>query len=221
MTTRRTSGHLLATTAATGLALFALAAPASAHVGVTPSDTAAGGYAVLTVSVPHGCDGSPTTRIDIQIPKEVLSVTPTRNQYWDLGETQEKLAEPVTDAHGNTVTERDSVVTYTAKTPLPDGVRDTFELSLRLPDSEGTALVFPIVQTCAKGKTAWVEVGGDEDELEHPAPIITTTAAVEGEPGDPEQASEGANTAGVTGLVAGVLGLLAGGAALVLVRRKP
>ena len=53
------------------------AAPASAHVTITPSDTAAGAYTVLTVSVGHGCEGSPTTALDIQIPEQILSVTPT------------------------------------------------------------------------------------------------------------------------------------------------
>ena len=32
-----------------------------------------------------------------------------------------QLDEPVEDAHGNSVTERVGEVTYTAKTPLPDG----------------------------------------------------------------------------------------------------
>ena len=42
--------------------------PASAHVTITPSTTAAGAFAVLEVSVGHGCEGSPTTEITIQMP---------------------------------------------------------------------------------------------------------------------------------------------------------
>ena len=241
MNTRRTAARLLAAPAAAAVALLALAVPASAHVTVTPTTTAAGAYTVLTVSVPHGCEGSPTTKVAIQIPEEILSVTPTRNPLWDVTKQKVKLAEPVTDAHGNEVTERDGVVVYTAKTPLPDGYRDAFDLSVKLPEEEGKTLAFPAIQTCEKGETAWAEIaaeGQDAEELEHPAPTVTITAAEEeGGHGDaaatgssdedaaaPEASDasedEDSNTLGALGLGAGVLGLLAGGAALVQVRRK-
>jgi hypothetical protein len=185
--------------------------------------------------------------VAIQIPEDILAVTPTRNPFWTVAEQQETLAEPVTDAHGSTTTERDAVIVYTAKTPLPDGQRDTFELSLQLPEEEGKTLVFPAIQTCEEGETAWAEVaadGQDAGELEHPAPTMTITAAsAEGghdatsaSASDGEQTSadgEEATAAGAAtvdedssqalaaaGLGAGVLGLLAGGAALVLVRRR-
>lgn len=231
MTARRTAVRLLAAPAAAGVALLALASPASAHVTVTPTTTAAGAYTVLTVSVPHGCEGSATTKLAIQIPEKVLSVTPTRNPLWDVTKRRVKLAEPVSDADGNQVTERDAVVVYTARTPLPDGYRDAFELALQLPEKAGTTLAFPAIQTCEKGETAWTEVaakGQDAEELEHPAPAVTVTAAEEGTAdqdgsatakADADEAGEG-DTLGAVGLGAGVLGLLAGGAALVQVRRR-
>jgi len=236
MTVRRTTARLLAAPAALGIALLGVAGPASAHVTVSASETAAGSYTVLTVSVPHGCDGSATKRVAIRMPEEILAVTPTRNPFWTVTEKQQELAEPLTDAHGNTVIQRDAVVVYTAKTPLPDGQRDVFELSVKLPEEEGT-LVLPTIQTCVKGTTAWVEVAADgqgEEELEHPAPTVIVTPAVadgsadtaadEGEqPGDDtgdKAEAEESSALAATGLGAGVLGLLAGGAALVQVRRK-
>ena len=232
MTTRRTAVRLAAAPAA--LAVLALSAgPASAHVGITPSDTAAGSYTVLTVSVPHGCDGSPTTRIEIGLPAQVLAVTPTRNPLWTTTEKQEELPEPLTDAHGNSVTERDAVVVYAATEPLPEGVRDAFELSLKLPDTPGETLVFPVVQTCAKGETAWTEVAGegqDHDDLEHPAPTVEITDAVDsghghGATATKHEAKEAGGSQstdlGAWGLAAGLLGLAAGGFALIQVRRRP
>ena len=50
---------------------------------------------------PHGCDGSPTTKIEIQVPESVLAVTPTRNPLYEVETTIEQLDEPKTDAHGN------------------------------------------------------------------------------------------------------------------------
>lgn len=245
MNTQRTAARVAAVSAAAGVALLSIAGPASAHATITPTTTAAGAYTVLTVSVGHGCEGSATTQVAIQMPEEVLSVTPTRQPLWSMDQEQEELAEPVTDAHRNEVTERDSVVTYTTDTPLPDGERDTFELSLQLPEEEGATLAFPVVQTCVEGENPWTQVaaeGQDPDELEFPAPTVTITAADDGghshdddEAHDDESStssddtesaasesseSDGSNVLGALGLGAGVLGLVAGVTALVQVRRR-
>ncbi len=160
--------------------VFLTAGVASAHVTISPGESTAGSFTVLTASVPHGCDGSATTKVAIQMPDQLLAVTPTRNPLWDVEKVMEQLDEPVTDTHGNEVTERVGQVVYTAKDPLPDGYRDAFELSLQIPDVAGETLVFPVIQTCEKGETAWVEVAEEgAEEPEHPAPAVVVTAAVE------------------------------------------
>ena len=226
--------------AATAAIALSLAAPASAHVSVSPSTASAGAFTIATFSVGHGCEGSPTTSIEIQVPESVLSVTPTRNPLYEVEATIEQLDEPQTDAHGNEVTERTATILYTARTPLPEGQRDTFELSFQVPDAEGEVLAFPTIQTCEKGETAWTEVptdGQDEDELESPAPSFTILPASGGGHGDgaAEQASadadapdadevgddesdDGSSALGWAGLVAGLLGLVAGGLALARTR---
>jgi uncharacterized protein YcnI len=227
----RTLARVCALPAATAAIALSLVAPASAHVSATVSDASAGAFTVATFSVPHGCEESPTTRIEIQVPESVLSVTPTRNPYYDVESTITELDEPTTDAHGNEVTERTSSITYTATTPLPDGQRDTFELSFQVPDAEGEVLAFPTIQTCEKGRTDWTEVaaeGQDADELEHPAPSFEIlpasgedhhAAADEPEPdaADAED-SDGSAALGWAGLVAGLLGVAAGGLALARTR---
>lgn len=155
----------VAGTLAAAIAL-ALAAPlaASAHVTASASSTAAGSYSVITFSVPHGCEGSPTTVISIDIPDDILSVTPTRNVFWEFDTTMVPLDPPTEDQ-----SEKVSQVVYTATTPLPEGVRDTLELSVKLPEGEaGDVVEFPITQTCEVGETLWV---GDE------VPSITMTAS--------------------------------------------
>ena len=169
--------------AAVIVALVSLAAPASAHVTVTPSTTAAGAFAVLEFSVGHGCEDSPTTELTIQMPAGINSVSPTRNALWQVEKETEQLDPPVTDAHGNEITERVASVTYTADTPLPDGYRDTFELSLQLPEAEGDTLRVPTIQTCEQGESAWIEVpqdGQDVEELDLPAPSFVISEAGEG-----------------------------------------
>lgn len=214
--------------AAAGLA-FAVPAAAQAHVTASAADTTAGAYTVVTFSVPHGCDGSATTKVAIDLPEGVDEVTPTRNPYYDVTTKREKLADPEADADGNEVTERDAQVVYTAKTPLPDGERDSFELSLQIPeDAAGTTLTFPTTQTCEKGETAWTQVpkkGQSEDDLESPAPSVSVAASDESSTAtavaQPQAALDGTTTAlVVTSLVIGALGLLCGAAALITVRRR-
>jgi uncharacterized protein YcnI len=233
----RALARALALPAATGVVVLTAGA-ANAHVTISPPEGHAGSYTVLTAGVPHGCDGSPTTKVAIQMPEQILSVTPTRNPLWDVEKVMEKLDEPVTDAHGNEVTERVGQVVYTARTPLPDGYRDAFELSLQVPDAAGETLVFPVIQTCEKGETAWVETAadGNTEDLEAPAPTLTVLPAEEGghgaEPASAESEEdasaetdaaaddEDTDALGVAGLVAGLLGLAAGAMALVQVRRR-
>ncbi|NYE37438.1 uncharacterized protein YcnI [Nocardioides cavernae] len=242
MSTARTFARLGALPVATAAIALSLVAPASAHVTATPSTAAAGAYTVVTFSVGHGCEGSPTTKLEIQVPESVLSVTPSRNPFYDVEKTTEKLADPVTDAHGNEVTERTASIVYTATTPLPDGQRDAFELSFQLPDAEGETLAFPTVQTCEEGETGWTQVpadGQDADELETPAPAFEITAASGEGHGDDASTAEstsatsetsepagqaadagddGSSALGWAGLVAGLLGLVAGGLALARTR---
>lgn len=219
---------------AAGVVVGIAAAPASAHVSVSPDTTAAGSYAILTFSVPHGCEGSPTTEVAIAMPEEIPQVTPTRNGLWEVEKVSEQLDEPMTDAHGNEITERVAQVVYTTDEPLPEGYRDAFELSVQLPDAAGETLVFPVVQTCEEGETGWTEVaeeGQDSHDLERPAPVVTITEAAEDGHGHRDEAdsedtgaadteqSETDNGLAIAGLVAGLAGVVVGGVALLRGRR--
>ncbi|MFT4186948.1 MAG: YcnI family protein [Aeromicrobium sp.] len=199
-----------------GTALAPLAG-ASAHVTVTPSTTESGGYAVLTFSVGHGCDGSPTTQVSIAIPGGVYSVTPTRHPDYTVEKVMETLDEPVDDGHGGQYTERVAEVVYTATTPLPDGYRDAFELQLRLPEGEaGEVVAFPTIQTCAAGETAWIdEVVEGEPEPESPAPSFTLTAAGGEDDASPAEESDATSPLVWVAVALGALGALLGGAAFV------
>jgi uncharacterized protein YcnI len=218
---------------------LAIAAPlsASAHISVDPTETAAGSSTVITFALPHGCDGSATTAIRIDIPEGIASVTPTAKPDWTVAEVEAELDTPTEDAEGNPVTTRTQTVVYTAGTPLADGLRDTFALSLPLPaDAAGKTLEFPVLQTCEQGETNWNEttVAG-EDEPAHPAPAITVTEATGDEHGQgttagDDHAEEGdeasatsASSDDVLARVLGIGGLAVGAVGVVLAvtaRRK-
>jgi periplasmic copper chaperone A len=176
------SSKLLSVAAATATLLALGASGASAHVSVKPDTTTAGAYALLTFGVPHGCGESPTTKVSIQIPEPITSVTPTVNPGWDVEKVMVALDTPIDDGHGGQLTERVGEIVYTAKAPLPDGYRDALVLSTKLPDAVGETLVFPTVQTCQDGESAWTQVaaeGQDPHDLELPAPTLTITEAVD------------------------------------------
>lgn len=206
-----------------GCLLAMTTGPATAHVSVTPGEALAGSYAVLTFSVGHGCDGSATTKVAIKLPEEILSATPTRNPFWKAKKVMVTLPEPVTDSHGTVATERVGQVVYTARTPLPDGERDTFALSMKMPDEPaGSTLAFPVIQTCVEGQNAWIETiaPGGTEELEAPAPTVTLLAGESDDQGSARTAAtsvedDDSRILAALGLGLGLAGFAAGATALV------
>lgn len=185
--------------AATAFAALVAAPMASAHISAKATSLEAGSYSYVTFSVGHGCEGSPTTMIELQVPDGVTSFTPERSPFWDAKVTMKKPAEKMTSAHGEEITEVPDTVTWTAKTPLPDKQLDVLGASIKLPESEGQ-LDFPIVQTCEKGSTEWTEVASEgEEEPEHPAPNLQLTAGTgdaHGGGGDAKAEGDESATAG-------------------------
>ena len=161
------------------------AVSASAHVSATATSTAANSYTTVTFSVPHGCDGSPTTKLQFHVPESVIEVTPTVNPNWTITKATEPYTAPSASAgaedEADAAAERVTSVTYTAKTPLPADERDTFSLSFALPDGKaGDTVAMPVTQTCEKGSTEWDQAQkAGEAEPEHPAPAVTLTTAVQ------------------------------------------
>ncbi|NED94872.1 YcnI family protein [Phytoactinopolyspora alkaliphila] len=215
--------------AVAGATALVVAGPAlaGAHVTVNPGEAPAGSYTVLTVAVPHGCETSGTTEVAIEIPEEILAVTPTVHANWDVV----RLA-----ANGSPAEAGGSVaqVVYSAHTPLPHDLRDAFELSVRLPDEAGQTLAFPVVQSCEDGQAAWVEIAADDEDphdLEYPAPLVEITEPVDdghgaetaaGDDTAEEDSSAGSGTEAMTvaGFGTGLAGVVLGGAALVYAHRR-
>jgi len=164
--------------AALGVAAAAILLPvsaASAHVGIDITEAKADGFAFATFRVPHGCDGSPTTKVKIQIPDGVVSVKPEAVAGWKL----EILNGPITpyDSHGTMISEGVKEVTWTGG-PLADAHVAQFGLSLKMPNQAGETVYFKTIQTCEQGETAWIEIPAEgAEEPEHPAPSLKLIAA--------------------------------------------
>ena len=158
-------------------AVLIAGAPAGAHVSPSPGEVPAGGYSTVFFQVPHGCDGSPTTKVAIRIPEGVSAVKPEVVAGWTASTTTAALAQPIT-MHGKEITTRVSEVTWTGG-PLADDQFQRFGISMKLPDDEvGTELAFPTVQTCVPGSTSWIEIPEEgKAEPDKPAPMLTLAKA--------------------------------------------
>jgi uncharacterized protein YcnI len=160
--------------AAAAVAILA-ASSASAHVVLAEPSAKAGSAYVGTFRVTHGCDGSPTTALRIEIPEGIASARPQPKPGWTLNKARD----------GGRVT----AITWSGG-HLPSDEFDEFSVMLKLPKDAGR-LVFPATQTCEKGVERWNEVpqaGQDPHALKNPAPILTITAApaaMDGMPGMP------------------------------------
>jgi uncharacterized protein YcnI len=235
---RKTVRALGALSAAAG-GLMLTAGPASAHITPDKDEVPADGFTSVTLTVPHGCEESPTKQLTIEVPEALNEVGPQVHPGWDVEVKTEDLPQPVDDGEGGEITERMSQVVFTAErgNELPPHFRDTFTLGFRAPDAEGDHLFFKTVQTCVEGETPWIEeYTGEGEEPEHPAPAVLIGPAEAEEdapeaqavaaPGDDAAADDSSSNDGdsatgiaVAGLVAGLLGLGAGGLALVKTRK--
>lgn len=153
--------------AVTVVASLGVASAASAHIDPDPTEVNAGTEATVGFTVEHGCEGSPTVKLEMQVPETITTFEGV-------------------DVAGFTASTDGQVVTWSGGTLGPD-TEQTFELTFTAPAQDGEAS-FPIIQTCEEGSIDWIEeeVEG-QPEPEHPAPVVaivgvapsTTTTAAE------------------------------------------
>lgn len=166
---------------------LAIAAPASAHVGIVDGDAVHGGGhgSVITLRVGHGCDGAATDTIEVRIPDGVTGVRPEWVPGWTIETEPRAAAEPSAAADPSAGHESGAevgVVRWSGG-PVPDSQYADLRLMAVFPETPGT-LWFPVIQRCGDLETAWIQVpaeGQSEDDLDHPAASVTV---VEGEDHD-------------------------------------
>lgn len=217
---------------------------ASAHVTVSSSDAAPGGYGKISFRVPNESETASTVAVRVQVPTDT-PLTSLRSQPvpgWTTTVTTAELDPPV-EVGGEEVTEAVSVVEFRAEDGggIAPGEFQEFSLSGG-PFPEAESLTFNTVQVYSDGtEAAWIEptVPG-QPEPERPAPVLSLTAGsgaaadahggtstgagTDAGSGTTTDTATGGTTAAapdgdgngtaVTALVIAVLGLLAGLAGL-------
>lgn len=163
------------------LSLWMLADVAVAHITLSEPQAMAGSYYKATLRVGHGCNGSPTQGLVVQIPAGFQGTKPQPKTGWTLTTRTAQLAKPYT-SHGKSVTEDVVALRWMAKdkeTALPDAQFDEFAFMGRLPGSAGPLWV-KVLQVCENGQNDWSEIpahGTSTQGLTSPAVLLDVQPA--------------------------------------------
>ena len=158
-----------------------VASPAAAHVTLERRQAPVGSYYKAVFAVPHGCAGSPTVKLRVQVPEGVIGIKPMPKAGWTVETVKGKYATEY-DFHGSKLSEGVKEVVWSGG-KLADENYDEFVFSSYLtpglkPD---TTLYFPVVQECEQGVSRWIDIpaeghGGHGEGSKTPAPGLKLIA---------------------------------------------
>lgn len=135
------------------------AAPAAAHVTLEDAQATAGAGTKLVFRVGHGCEGTATHTLTVQLAPGFRGAKPMPKPGWTVAIRRAPLAEPY-ESHGRSVTDDVVEVTWRAATReawLADAHYDEFVLRGQAPLQPGPAW-FKVRQQCERGEWHWAEV---------------------------------------------------------------
>lgn len=149
-------------------------APAGAHVGLEKPETERGKSYKAVLKVPHGCDGSATHTVRVDIPEGFIGVKPMPKAGWTIKTKSGAYARSYGYYHGP-LAEGVTQVEWSGGS-LPDAYYDEFVAAGYVAkELEADALYFKVVQVCDKGELNWVDVpakGVDAHDLAAPAAVL-------------------------------------------------
>jgi uncharacterized protein YcnI len=139
------------------------ATPSHAHVTLEGRQATIGTWYKAVFAVPHGCAGSPTTKVRVQIPDGVIDVKPMPKPGWNVEIVKGKYAAPY-DFHGAKISEGVKEVVWSGG-KLPDDYYDEFVVNTYLTPNlkPDTVLYFPTVQECEQGVSRWIDIPAEGD----------------------------------------------------------
>lgn len=179
---RFVSGPRLVRAAVAGVAataaLILLAAPALAHITITPASAAAGSAAELTLRIPNEEATASTVKVDVLIPTAhpiaQLLVKPVPG--WSVTVKTITLARPLVTDDGS-FSQAVSEVIWSGGRIAPGQYQDFSISADPLPDVPGQ-LVFKAIQTYSNGDVVrWIDLSQPgQTTAGHPAPVLLLTS---------------------------------------------
>lgn len=152
-----------------------MAGHAEAHASFQQRKAPANSYFTAELLIPHGCEGKPTTTIDLALPENVLVARPEEKAGWTIDIVKKPLDKPVDGPHGKKITDRIAHIIWRGGS-LPDAHYQSFGLIIRTPDlPPGSTLAFPVIQHCADIHLDWTALPGNPKG--EPAPTLVISPA--------------------------------------------
>lgn len=159
-------------------ALMLFTSPALAHVSLEKPETARGTPYKAVFKIPHGCEGSPTHTVRIEIPEGFIGVKPMPKAGWTIKTARGPYARSYGFYHGP-LGEGVKQIEWSGGA-LPDDYYDEFVASgFIAKELTDRALYFKVVQVCDKGELSWSDVpaeGVDAHDLKAPAAVLKIAA---------------------------------------------
>jgi len=158
-----------------------MALHAHAHITLIEPQAVAGSYYKATLRVSHGCNGSATTGIAVQVPTGFQGAKPQPKAGWVITTRKAKLVQAYS-SHGKTVTDDVAELRWMASSKeaaLPDDQFEEFAFMGRVPDLAGPMWI-KILQVCESGQNDWSEIpvsGTSTNGLKLPAALLDVQAA--------------------------------------------
>ena len=146
------------TSALCGAMILAACGAASAHVTLEVTKAPVGSTYKAVLRVPHGCEGSATVAIRVQIPDGMIAVKPMPKPGWELSTRSEPYAQPV-KYFEDTLSEGVKEISWSGG-KLLDAHYDEFVFVGTIAEElgGGQTIHFPVVQECEKGVHRWIEI---------------------------------------------------------------
>jgi len=156
-----------------GCGAMSVAGAVLAHVTANPDEGAAGSYFRTALRVSHGCEGSPTVALRVEIPEDIHWVKPQAKPGWDITVNKRELDEPVTTGELTLNETVEEVVWHGGR--LSAAHFDEFGLTMKLPPGAERTVYLPTMQQCVDGANDWTaipESGQQWHDIDGPAPFI-------------------------------------------------
>lgn len=209
--------------------LVAIASPASAHVTVSSTDAAQGGFGKAVFRVPNESDAASVQKVVVTLPAETpfAFVNAGVKPGWKVDVATEKLDKPVTTGDFD-LTEAVRTITWTATGDgIPVGQFDEFALSGG-PFPEAEVIAFSAQESYDDGEVVdWDQEQSGDEEPERPAPTLTLAAstgdshgAATADADAPVEAADDSDDASALGTWLGGGALVVAAAALVVALRQ-
>jgi uncharacterized protein YcnI len=152
--------------AAVALVVVAVSS-ASAHVTLERRQAPVGSYYKAVFAVPHGCAGSPTVKVRVQIPEGVIGIKPMTKPGWTVETVKGKYAAEY-EHHGSKVSEGVKEVVWSGGKVADDNYDEFVFSSFLTPGLKpDTTLYFPVVQECEQGVSRWIDIPSSEGRGGH------------------------------------------------------